>query len=65
MEKNEYDPQKAMQLLEQAGWSRGEDSFYQKDGERLAFVIHNSQGDQAPSSCGRLARMCACRWMPR
>lgn len=46
MEKYEYDPQKAMQLLEQAGWSRGADGIYQKDGEKLAFVIHNSQGDQ-------------------
>ena len=46
MEKFTYDPQKAMQLLEQAGWSRGEDGFYQKDGEKLAFVIHNGQGDQ-------------------
>ena len=46
MEKFAYDPQKAMQLLEQAGWSRGEDGFYQKDGEKLAFVIHNGQGDQ-------------------
>lgn len=46
MEKFAYDPQKATQLLEQAGWSRGEDGFYQKDGEKLAFVIHNGQGDQ-------------------
>ena len=46
MEKYEYAPEKAMQLLEQAGWGKGEDGFYQKDGEKLAFVIHNGQGDQ-------------------
>lgn len=46
MEKFEYNPQKAMQLLEQAGWSKGEDGIYQKEGERLQFCIHNSQGDQ-------------------
>ena len=38
MEKFEYNPQKAMQLLEQAGWSKGEDGIYQKEGERLSFA---------------------------
>ena len=46
MERFSYDPQKAQQLLEQAGWSKGADGFYQKDGQRLQFVIHNGQGDQ-------------------
>lgn len=46
IERFEYDPDKAKQLLEEAGWSMGSDGYYYKDGEQLAFVINNGQGDQ-------------------
>ena len=34
-----YDPQKAIALMEQAGYSRGRDGIMQKDGKRLAFTL--------------------------
>ena len=46
IERFEYDPDKAKALLEEAGWSIGSDGYYYKDGEQLAFVINNGQGDQ-------------------
>ena len=35
IEKYEYDPQKAEQLLKEAGWSKGEDGIYAKNGQKL------------------------------
>lgn len=46
VEKYEYNKEKAKQLLEEAGWSMGSNGYYEKDGEELAFVIHNGQSDQ-------------------
>ena len=46
IEKFEYNPEKAKELLEAAGWSMEADGYYYKDGEQLAFVINNGQGDQ-------------------
>lgn len=46
MERFAYDPLKAAQLLEAAGWQKGSDGIYEKDGEKLRFTIHNGQGDQ-------------------
>ena len=34
-----YDPEKAIALLQQAGYSRGHDGIMQKDGKRLAFTL--------------------------
>lgn len=45
MEQYAYDPAKAEALLEQAGWVRGADGVREKDGVRLAFIIHCSEGD--------------------
>ena len=46
IEKFEYNPAKAAELLEAAGWQKGGDGIYEKGGEKLRFVIHNGQGDQ-------------------
>lgn len=46
IEKFEYNPEKAKELLEAAGWIMEADGYYYKDGEQLAFVINNGQGDQ-------------------
>jgi len=35
----EYDPDAAAQLLEDAGWTEGEDGIREKDGEKLSFHV--------------------------
>jgi peptide/nickel transport system substrate-binding protein len=40
-----YDPAKAEQLLQQDGWTRGDDGIYQKDGQKLAFSIVTNSGN--------------------
>ena len=37
----EYDPAKAAQMLDDAGWAVGADGVREKDGERLSFTIIN------------------------
>lgn len=56
IEKYEYDPQKAEQLLKEAGWSKGEDGIYAKNGQKLEFTINCSQGDQVRID---MANICA------
>jgi peptide/nickel transport system substrate-binding protein len=40
-----YDPAKAEQLLQQAGWSKGSDGIYEKDGQKLEFSIITNSGN--------------------
>jgi len=40
-----YDPQKAQQLLEEAGYRRGNSGFYEKDGKPLRFTLITNQGN--------------------
>lgn len=40
-----YDPQKAQQLLEEAGYRRGKSGFYEKDGKPLRFTLITNQGN--------------------
>ncbi|MDR0655641.1 MAG: peptide ABC transporter substrate-binding protein [Treponema sp.] len=42
-----YDPAGAMALLERAGYSKGRDGIYQKNGKRLSFTYHNASGAPA------------------
>lgn len=42
-----YDPAAAMELLESAGYTKGGDGIYQKDGKRLSFTYHNASGAPA------------------
>ena len=46
MEKFSYDPQRAQQMLEAAGWKKGSDGIYEKAGTRLSFAINCGEGDQ-------------------
>ncbi len=39
--------QKAAKLLEGAGWTKGEDGIYEKDGEKCRFVLCAPSGDTA------------------
>ena len=42
----EYDPEKAKQLLEEAGWKPGPDGIRQKDGNRLRLKITTTTGNK-------------------
>ncbi len=42
-----YDPAAAKAVLEEAGYSLGDDGVYQKDGKRLSFTYHNASGAPA------------------
>lgn len=41
----EYNPQKALDLLAQAGWHRGPQGWLEKDGKRLQFTLITNQGN--------------------
>lgn len=56
IEKYEYNPEKAEQLLQDAGWKKGDDGIYAKDGDKLEFTINCSQGDQVRID---MANICA------
>lgn len=56
IEKYNYDPDKAERLLQEAGWSKGSDGIYAKDGQKLEFTINCSQGDQVRID---MANICA------
>ncbi|WP_249308284.1 ABC transporter substrate-binding protein [Lederbergia citrea] len=45
IEKYEYNPKKAEQLLDVAGWKKEEDGFRYKNGEKLAFTITSPVSD--------------------
>lgn len=46
VEQYTYNPQKAREVLEAVGCVMGEDGFYERDGEKLSFVISVGAGDQ-------------------
>ncbi len=39
-----FDPEKAKQMLDEAGWTVGADGIREKDGEKLSFTIMNRAG---------------------
>ncbi|MFO8033099.1 MAG: ABC transporter substrate-binding protein [Desulfohalobiaceae bacterium] len=46
LEPLEFDPQKALQILRQAGYTRDEKGWLQKDGERLEFTLITNSGNE-------------------
>lgn len=46
VEQYSYNPEKARQILEDAGCVMGDAGFYERDGEEIAFVISVGAGDQ-------------------
>ncbi|MDQ3525902.1 MAG: ABC transporter substrate-binding protein, partial [Chloroflexota bacterium] len=42
----DYDPELAMQLLEDAGWVAGADGIREKDGQRMSFSMNTNAGNQ-------------------
>ncbi|MEX2426432.1 MAG: ABC transporter substrate-binding protein [Thermomicrobiaceae bacterium] len=47
VQKYEYDPEQAEQLLEEAGWVMGDDGVRERDGTPLSFTCTVITGDQA------------------
>jgi peptide/nickel transport system substrate-binding protein len=41
-----FDPNKAKQLLDEAGWKPGSDGIREKNGKKLAFTIYTNAGNQ-------------------
>lgn len=41
-----YDPDRAAQILEDAGWEKGDDGVYERDGQRLSFTWQTVAGNQ-------------------
>jgi peptide/nickel transport system substrate-binding protein len=42
----DYDPDKAKQLLDEAGWKAGADGIREKDGKKLSFTMYTFSGDK-------------------
>lgn len=51
-----YDPEKCEKLLQEAGWKKNSEGYYEKNGEELAFVISAMSDDQTRVD---MAKMCA------
>jgi peptide/nickel transport system substrate-binding protein len=45
-----YDPDKAKQLLDDAGWVEGSDGIREKDGQKLSFTMYTNAGNQVRES---------------
>ncbi|MEG0309598.1 MAG: ABC transporter substrate-binding protein [Eubacterium sp.] len=56
IEKYDYNPAKAQAALEAAGWVKGSDGIYEKNGTKLSFKINISEGDQVRVD---IANICA------
>jgi peptide/nickel transport system substrate-binding protein len=42
----EHDPDRAAEILEEAGWAKGDDGIYARDGERLSFTFQTVAGNR-------------------
>lgn len=50
-----YDPEKAKQIIEENGWTLGDDGIYEKDGQKLGFTINCKEGDQVRADLAAIA----------
>ena len=55
VEKYSYDPAKAKEMLEAAGWTLGDDGIYERNGEKLSFTINVMEGDQVRADLAAIA----------
>ena len=46
LEEYRFDPERAESLIRSAGYTKGADGIYQKDGSRLAFTMVTNQGNE-------------------
>lgn len=56
IEKFAYNPEKAVSLLEEAGWTKNSKGCFEKDGQELAFIISAMSDDKVRVD---MATMCA------
>ncbi|MBW9149021.1 ABC transporter substrate-binding protein [Clostridium sp. CM028] len=56
MEKFNYNPKKAKQELEKAGWKLGKDKIYEKNNKKISFTVNCNEGDQVRVD---MANVCA------
>ena len=50
-----YDPEKSGEILTEAGCTRKDDGFFYRDGEKIAFTISVSAGDQVRADMAQIA----------
>jgi len=50
-----YDPNEAKKIIEENGWTLGEDGIYEKDGQKLTFTINCMEGDQVRADLAAIA----------
>lgn len=55
VEHYDYNPEKAKEVLEDAGCEMGEDGFYYREGEKIGFVISVGAGDQVRVDIAQIA----------
>ena len=53
----DYDPDKAAAMLDEAGWTMGDDGIREKDGLKLAFTCTTITGDQARRPIAELSQL--------
>ncbi len=49
-----YNPEKALSLLKEAGWEKGNDGFLQKDGKRFSFTLAAPKGNERRAYAGTI-----------
>jgi peptide/nickel transport system substrate-binding protein len=49
-----YNPQRAQQLLDEAGWVMGSDGVRVKDGRRFVITLHTTQGNQTREAVAQI-----------
>ncbi len=55
IEKFQYNPEKAKQIIEKAGWKLGKDGIYEKSGQKLSFTVNVMEGDQVRADLAAVA----------
>jgi peptide/nickel transport system substrate-binding protein len=50
-----YDPAKAEQLIKDAGYTKGADGFYAKDGKKISFTIRTNSGNKTRETLAQVA----------
>lgn len=51
----DYNPEKAKEIIENAGWTLGDDGIYEKDGQKLSFTVNCKEGDQVRADLAAVA----------